>query len=383
MLKFRITKPALVAATRACASIVSKAGVNAIYESLLVRGTPGEPLAFSATDLETGIVLRADATVEEAGSAVLPAGALAALAAKLPDGEVRVEVDAETYRGTVRAAKGKFTLAGYPPGDFPELPAPEKETPLVLPAARVATAFGRVAHAMSKERMRYGLTGVLVASKGGRVEFVATDGKRLALDAIDAPGAPEFSAIVGAAGVGQIVRVAEAAGEGTIALSVARNHFFAATEREAVVTRVVEGSFPDYRKGALPTREQEKSRATFVRADLIAALDRANLVDVAVGAPIALETLDGELLVLAVSPERETRETVAADLGGEAVRIGFTTDFLIDALRAVEGETATMVFHGPTWPAVVREAEMIQVVMPCSLDAPAKKIPSPGSVVVS
>lgn len=365
MLKFRIEKSALAAAAKACAGIVSKAGVNAVYESLHIRGMPGQPLEFSATDLETGIILRATAIVEESGMAVLPADALAKLASKLPEGEVRVEVDGETWRGTVKAGRGKFGLAGYPPQDFPELPAPGKDAPLVLPAAKVAKSFGRVVHAASKERMRYGLTGVLVASKGGYVEFVATDGKRLALDAIDAPGAPEFSAIVGSAGVAQVVRIAEAAGEATIALSVGGNHFFAATERESVVTRVVEGSFPNYRD-MIPTKE--KSRATFARAEMIAALDRACLAIKVGNDAIAIETLEGDLRVSATTPERETSETVAADAGGEAVRMGFNPAFLLDALRAAEGEHATVLFYGPTWPVVLREAAMTQVVMPCSID---------------
>lgn len=365
MLKFKIEKSALVAATKACAGIVPKSGTHAVFQSLLIRGTPGQQLAFSATDLETGIILRATALVEESGAAVLPAAALAALAAKLPDGDVRIEVDPETHRGTVRAGKGKFTLAGHAAGDFPELPEPDGSAPLVLPAARVAKAFGRVMHAMAKERMRFALTGVYLNSKGGTIEFVATDGRRLALDAIEAPDAPPFSAVIGGNGVEQVVRICEAVGaEGAVAFSFAKNHFFAATERESVVTRVCEGSFPNYHD-AIP--KAEKSRLIVNRADLIAALDRSALVDENEATIVRLETVDGELLVASRSPERETAETIAGDFGGAAVRIGLNGSFLTAALRALDGETVTIQLDGTATPVVIREAGVIQVVMPVSL----------------
>ncbi len=374
MLKFTIDKSALVAATRACAGIVPKSGAHAVYQSLHIRGMPGQPLAFSATDLETGIALLVTALVEESGLAVLPAAALAALAAKLPDGDVRIEVDQETYRGTVRAGKGKFTLAGHAPADFPELPAPDKSRPVVLPAARVATAFGRVAHAMAKERMRFALTGVLVASKGGRIEFVATDARRLALDAMEAPEAAEFSVVVGANGVEQVIRICDAAGEGaTVAISTSGNHFFAATERESVVTRVCEGSFPNYHD-AIP--KAEKSRLIVNRADLIAALERSALVDQSEATIVRLETVDGELVVASKSPERETLETVAGDFGGASVWIGFNGSLLGDALKACEAETVTIQLDGAAFPAVIREAAMIQVVMPVTLDEAKKPEPA-------
>lgn len=367
-MKFRIQKSALVRAARACAGVASKSS-SPIYESLLIRAMPGQPLSFSATDLETSITLSAAATVEESGMVALPASDLAALAAKLPEGEIVVTVPRDTTDGIVTAGRGRYKISGHRAEDFPEIPQPPKIGAIELPGPAVAEAIGRVAHAISKERQRYALNGAMVKVVGRKVEFVATDGRRLALATIDLPNVPdclEWSAIIGSAALRQIAGIA--AGAETVRLSSERNHAYAEVDGHTIATRQIDGSFPNYRD-VIP--KGQKSWLIVNRAAILAALDRSSLVDARDANAVRLEAEGGTLTLTAASPEKDTREEIECETDGEPIRVAFQGDFLADAIKAGVGDTVRLAFNGATWPMRIEE-QSIQIVMPVTLDEAAK-----------
>src|SRR6266511_1971502 len=141
--------------------------------------------ALEATDLEVSIhrVLGEGVSVQQPGSAVVPAKALAKAVQAIQGTEVELEAVAEDGRVCLKLHAGNrtVTLDGFPPEDWPAIPKRSELSPTAAAdAPALAEAFELAAFCASKDEMRPTLTGVALSfQEGSALEVVATDSYRL------------------------------------------------------------------------------------------------------------------------------------------------------------------------------------------------------------
>jgi DNA polymerase-3 subunit beta len=368
-MRFRCDREELLSAVQAVSGVVASKGVHPVYESVeIIAGA--DSLTLIATDLEIGMKLRVGpgerVKVERPGTAVVPAQRLAAIVRELPKGEVVFTWNADNRESTIEAGRGRFKLQGQSPEDFPEVPEVDDANCVSVPAASLREMIRRTQFAAAKERMRFALNGVLVKVEGEVVELVATDGRRLARDSGSCvnPSSVALTAIVPTKGLLQVDRVLEA-GDEVVRIAVGNNHFCARTSRVTLVSRLVEGSFPNYRD-VIP--QNCKQRAVIDRNAFIAALRRASLVTSRDAQSVRLQFHPEGLTVSARSPEGSAEETLAVDFAGAGDVLGYNPEFLLDALNVLKGESVPFEWEGKTAPGKLTEGSYTYVVMPVSLD---------------
>jgi DNA polymerase-3 subunit beta len=368
-MRFRCEREDLLAAVQAVSGVVASKGVHPVYESVQIVAT-ADGLTFLATDLEIGMKLRLAASekvkVERPGTAVVPAQRLSSIIRELPKGELTFTWNADNRESLIEAGRGRFKLQGQSPEDFPEVPEVDDALSVSIPAASLREMIRRTQFAAAKERMRFALNGVLVRVEGDQVELVATDGRRLARDTGTCTNGPDakIHAIVPTKGLQQVDRVMDA-GEESVRIAVGNNHFCARTSRVTLVSRLVEGSFPNY-KDVIP--QNCKQKAVISRDALIAALRRASLVTSRDAQSVRLQFHPEGLTVSARSPEGSAEETLAADFAGTGDVLGYNPEFLLDALNVLKGESVPFEWEGKTAPGKLTEGSYTYVVMPVSLD---------------
>lgn len=374
MLRLRIDRDELLAAVKACASVASKGkGAHPVYESFHLAAMPGQSLVFRATDLETGVIVEGNGLVEESGLAVLPAFATAALVGKLPAGELTLTCDQETCEATITARRGVFHIAGQRPADFPEIVAEKNGVSIDVPAAELLRLIRSTSYAVAHERMRYALNGLLVKAGTGLVEFVATDGRRLAYATAKISEKTELTAIAPLNALRQFERMArEAAGVlgATIRISTSTNHVFAKTAGSAIVSRVIEGTFPNY-ADVIP--RTTKTSATFDRAEMIEVIGRAEVagakrIENAMHTSVRVDVGRGEIRVQAQGQVGAADEVIECEVSGPAATVGLNAEYLRHMLEAVAGEKVTLEVTDGRRPVKVVEGESIHVLMPITLD---------------
>jgi DNA polymerase-3 subunit beta len=229
----------------------------------------------------------------------------------------------------------------------------------------------RTQFAAAKERMRFALNGVLLKVEASSIELVATDGRRLARDAgvCTNPSGAALTAIVPTKGLLQVDRVlidhGGDVGDESVRLAVGNNHFCARTSRTTLVSRLVEGSFPNYRD-VIP--QNCKQKAVLPRDALMAALRRASLVTSRDAQSVRLQFHPEGLTISARSPEGSAEESLACDFAGPGDVLGYNPEFLLDALNVLTGESVVFEWEGKTAPGKLTEGSYTYVVMPVSLD---------------
>jgi DNA polymerase-3 subunit beta len=331
--------------------------------------TTGNHLSVVGTDLDLTVHVWAEAIGINDGVCVAPAKLLADIVRSLEPGAVTIEAEAEKVE--IGAARSRFSLRTFPVDDFPTLPEPPSPA-TSLPASELAGALRQVVRAASIDDARPLLTGVLIAPEGGGVRLVATDSYRLAMRDIDGSNAfaDTSEILVPARALAELQRLSvlgpagrdggsadrEGQTEGpTVGLSIGEHDVTFAAGNVKVSTRLLDGSYPDYRQ-LIPA--EYPNRLHVGKDSLLDALRRVRLLVRDNTTPVRLSMRPAGVDLTVVSQEvGDASETVDADFEGTELTIAFNPTYLIDGVEAVAGDEVLLETVDATKPATVRSAE--------------------------
>jgi DNA polymerase-3 subunit beta len=331
--------------------------------------TTGNHLSVVGTDLDLTVHVWAEAIGIDDGVCVAPAKLLADIVRSLEPGAVTIDAEAEKVE--IGAARSRFSLRTFPVDDFPTLPEPPSPA-TSLPASELAGALRQVVRAASTDDARPLLTGVLIAPEGGGVRLVATDSYRLAMRDIDGTNAfaDTSEILVPARALAELQRLSALGpaardggsgdGEGqsggpTVGLSIGEHDVTFAAGNVKVSTRLLDGSYPDYRQ-LIPA--EYPNRLHVGKDSLLDALRRVRLLVRDNTTPVRLSMRPAGVDLTVVSQEvGDASETVDADFEGTELTIAFNPTYLIDGVEAVAGDEVLLETVDATKPATVRSAE--------------------------
>ncbi|MEL7214811.1 MAG: DNA polymerase III subunit beta [Pseudomonadota bacterium] len=369
-MKISVERSVLLKALGRAQGVVERRNTIPILANVLIEAE-GEGASFRATDLDIEVLDKAPAMVERAGATTVGAQVLHDIVRKLPDGStVTLAADADTGRLAVTAGRSSFSLATLPREDFPVMGSSEYDCNFAVNAATLRRLFDKAQFAVSTEETRYYLNGVYMhaadTAGGASLRCVATDGHRLArIDAELPDGADALpGVIVPRKTVAELLRLLTD-DEMSIAVSVSETKVRFATPDITLVSKVIDGTFPDYTR-VIPQDNPKKLEVD--AKEFRAAVDRVSTVSSERSRAVKL-ALDEDRLVLSVnapdSGAAEEELAVAYDAGG--LEIGFNAKYLIDIAGQVDRENAVFFFNSSGDPTMVREGgdeSAIYVVMP-------------------
>jgi DNA polymerase-3 subunit beta len=374
-MELRVERDALAdAVVWTARSLPARPPMQVLLGLLLEVGDQG--LEVSGFDYEVSSRVRLDAMAAETGRVLVPGRLLSDIVRSLPAQPVDLRV--EGTRVVLTCGPARFTLPTLPVEDYPALPA-MPETAGTLDADVFAGAVAQVALAAGRDDTLPVLTGVRFEIEGDVLTLAATDRYRLAVRTL--PWRPTSSdvsttALVPARTLAETARALTSGPEVTLALAGARgSETRGSGAAEGMIgfegggrrttSRLLEGEFPKYRS-LLPS--ESTARAEVATAPFVDAVKRVALV-AARNAPVRLGfSADGVVLEAGGADDAQASERLecgwegadATTSGGEPFSIAFNPQYLLDGLGAVDSDTTTLSFTGPTRPAVLtgkRDAE--------------------------
>jgi DNA polymerase-3 subunit beta len=124
-----------------------------------------------------------------------------------------------------------------------------------------------------------------------------------------------------------------------------------------MVSRLLDGEFMNYR-AAIPAAY--KTEAAADTRGLISSIERISLIITEkIKSPIRCDVLpdEGHLEFTCATGVGTARDSVGADIAGEAFEVGFNNRFLLDALRACDTDQVRVHFNGAVQPVVILPPE--------------------------
>jgi DNA polymerase-3 subunit beta len=352
-------------------SIVSRAVSNRslpVLTNVLLKTEDGG-LKLTATNLEIGITYWVPGKIETDGATSVPARLLTDLVNSLPGGEpILLELgDGETLH--ISAGRFESNIKGIPAEDFPTVQT-AGERPITRVAQKVLRqALDETAFAAASDEARPILTGVLARFEGDQLTLAAADNYRIAVKTITVlDPVEETSVVIPARALTELSRIlADVDDPVSIVLAHSRNQLLFHVEGIDLVTRLIDGQYPNY-QSVLPATHATRAvldREELLRAVRPAALiahESANIVKLGVG-------LEGDPAIT-VSANAEVGDhigRVEAAVEGDGTTIAFNARFLADVLTNVDAEQFALELNGPLSPGVFRpigDDRYVHVVMP-------------------
>ena len=320
-----------------------------------IKFTAGDGfLSLVATDLEIGAQCRIPAKVSEPGEVVLPGRYIIEVIKRLPDVNLLFTADRLTGGARIGYGKSSIVLNGFPPGEFPEVDFTPGEIRFTVRDDNFKEAVRQVSFAAAQNYSNPVFTGVLIEISGAETTLVASDMHRLAwrkLPLENAAGA-SIKLLVPCKTLTELTRIIGAQGEEML-ISVNGNRVLFTAGRISFISRLIDGSFPQY-SHVIP--RTFSARVVIRTKELLEATERASLL-AGDGSPVIRLLIEKDLLAIKVSSEAgRVYEEVEVEHEGEQMLVAFNARYLSDALKVVGTDKVVLEFGGPLSPAIIKPA---------------------------
>jgi DNA polymerase-3 subunit beta len=335
----------------------------------MISAEAEQPLLL-ATDMEVGLKVPLAGEILRPGAAVLPARLVLEVVRSLPGDTVTLELRPQEQDVELISGSAKFHLRTLRAEDFPALPTPNAETRMTLPTQAFVDTALQVSRSASRDETRPVLTGVLISAGGQELTMVATDSYRLSIKhaTLDSALDGAIEANVPARALQELARIAQAAEEPELTVSLGQNQVVFEVGDIVLSSRLIDGQFPNYRQLLPESVEHELRLSSTEIADVVR---RISLL-AQKNAPLRLGFSEGELTVSAQTPDvGEASEMLPVPFSGGPFEIGFNPEFLRDGLESVDSEELVLKLISPLRPGLIETpdgGEFVYLIMPIRLN---------------
>lgn len=322
-----------------------------------------EKLIFRATDREILIQYELPLPVKRTGQALLSARYLFDLVRKLPNMDITVEQQLPEQLFVFKYGKSKTQLIGMDPSDYPDLPVLERQQEIQVNAGDFRRTIQQVSSAVAVDNLRPIFSGIYLETKDGNsINMVATDTHRLAYSSLSLPeqGAvnSSLSLIIPSKTLMEVTRLLEDE-EDLLTIAVDSNQVVFEFDSITIVSRIIEGKFPNYRQ-VIPDKYSTRIKAN--TKSFFEGVDRATLLAQDSGklaSSVLKIATKGDTLILEARSQEVGRayEEIPIYLEGEDVEIKFNGRYLLDALKVIDAEEVYFDLTGTVSPGVFRPAD--------------------------
>ncbi|MHB1419271.1 MAG: DNA polymerase III subunit beta [Bacillota bacterium] len=358
-MKIISAKNFLVDAVQVVQRAVSTKNTLPILAGIYLQAINGTLVA-RATDLEIGIEYSVPVDVHEEGAVVLPARYITEIVRRLPDTDIYLEKLSDSGTTVIKYGQSSLAVNNYDPDQFPVFPQLESGFVFYINAGEFKNAVKQVSISISHDETRPVFTGVLLEISENKYSLVSTDTHRLSLKTgelgID-PVHKKVDLIVPGRTLIELGKILE--GGEDVKVTVGDNQILFEFDNVRLISRLIEGKFPDYRQVIPETFntklivEHKEFLESVERASLLARDEiksRANVIKIEVGG----DTLNIDSQVPDVG---HIHEEVQVKCQGDGAQILLNCRYLLDFLRVVDNSQITIELTGPLSPAILRPLE--------------------------
>ena len=337
-MKFKAKKDDLLQGIQTVQNVISSKISLPVLSNILVEAQE-DKIRLTATDLDVGITCVLPVDVQEQGAVTIPAKRFSDIVRDLPAEEVSIAAK-KNNQVNIDAGSCQFKIMGLPYEEFPRLPELKDKEVVRLQQSDLQQMLVLTSFAASADATRYVLNGILFKVQADKLTLVATDGKRLAVaDCKLSRGFDRSSSII--VPIKAIHELGRNLREGAeVSLIIGNNQALFDLGQAVIVSRLIEGEFPDYRQ-VIPQPSENKMRAD--RQGFLLAVKRAALLSTPDYQAVKLELFKNKLVVSKSTPDiGESREEMAVEYQGKELAIGFNPYYLIDCLKNIAEEKITI-----------------------------------------
>jgi DNA polymerase-3 subunit beta len=343
----------------AISTVAAATGENTnlpILKNVLIKAANGI-VDFIATNLEIGTTYHITGKVLEEGSLTVPISLLQNIINNIKSDRLNFETKGAALE--IKTDNYSATIQGVSPEDFP--PTPKIKNPesyLEIKGVFLKDAIQQVDAAAQASDFRPELSSIYFNFSLETLKLAATDGFRLAEKTIPAnnftvKNQESFTMLLPLKSAYEVLRFVK--DEDMVKIYFDDNQVLIKTEHVELISRLIEGNFPDY-AAIIPKK--------FI-CEIVVDVDEL-LSGIKLASVFGQKNGEVEIKVL---PNKKTIEIVSADqslgenayllpakIKGEPIQVAFNWRYLVDPLKTIRTKEVLLGFQEEANPAAIRPA---------------------------
>ncbi|MNC21354.1 DNA polymerase III subunit beta [compost metagenome] len=295
-----------------------------------------------------------DYKLEEPGEVVIPSKEIMDIVKKMPIGYINVE---STKHHTIQISSGKTRLevVVMPPEEYPPFPSFEAKVDVTMHGRVLRSLIKRTVFAAAVEcRDTPVLSGILMRSVSGTMNFIATDRKRAArakeISDIELPN----DIVLSARHSKEILSIFN--DNDPVSINADKSQAYFHQRNLTAYVSVLDGTYPAIDK---VFDSKSVTEVTFGVEELTQAVERVNLtsgsMDTASAKNVIKLNLHSKAVTLSSKSEAGWAEDVLTPISfkGQEYFINFNAQFLLDVLQVLESSEVNFKFTGARGPVLI------------------------------
>lgn len=331
--------------------VVGKKPTLPILSCLLLE-VKNNNLQIKATNTDLGIEAVIPVKVESEGVVAVLGSVFYNLISNI-QGDKSVFLETVNQGLQIKTESGRAVIKTYPHDDFPTIPKVSDGLSFSLDSVKFINGLKSVLFSSSLSSVKPELSSVYIYTDNSDLVFVATDSFRLAEKRIKTTKDNDFfSILIPLKNIPDIIRIFEGF-NGDISVCLSKNQISFSYEHNYLVSRVIDGVFPDY-KQIIPN--EYKTEVIILKQDLLAILKISNIFSDKFN-QVNLKISPSEKVFEITTKNSEIGEsvnTIPASLSGEDIIVNFNYKYIIDCLQSIESDSVSLSFCGVSKPLTIR-----------------------------
>ncbi len=364
-MKFSCLRTDLVSAvSNVSRAVSSKASIPAL-EGVLIKAY-NNSLNISGYNLEIGITTDVEATIKQEGEIVLSARLFLDIVRRLPEEIVMIETDDRmvTY---ITCGKVDYQIVGMSSVEYPDLPTFQQTDGITVNAKVLRNMIRQTVYAVSDNNSKPIYTGSLFEISEGVLRIVAIDGFRMAIRSENVDSESNTSFVVPGKTQLEVLKLITD-DEENVEIIVGQRHITFKINSYKVISRLIEGTFLDY-KSTIPTGE--KTELVINTRMMIDSVERMSLLNSErIQSPVRCKFNENEIRMSCASAVGRANDVINVPIIGENVEIGFNNRYMLEALKNTDTDEVKMVLNGAVSPIVIKPVKgdsFLSIVVPVRL----------------
>lgn len=366
-MQFEVAKQVLLKAISNVNGAVEKKNTIPVLQNIKIEAKD-DKVVLLATDMDILVTSTFESDMKSGGSTTVPAQMFFDIVRKIPESApIMISQESPTIL-QIKSGKSKYSLPCIDAAEFPNLSEGELGEEVEVESDKLAKMIDKTRFAISNDETRYYLNGLYLqampkADDSFELRSVATDGHRLALSFLPTNNfKTAFGVILPKKSVAEIRRIVDGAKK--VKLAVSRVKIKITSDQTTIVSKLIDGEFPDYDK-VLPKNNTQI--AVINKKVFFDCVDRVSTVATDKHRSVKLIVENGKMnLQVSTNDGSFAYEELDVNYSGDRIETGFNSRYLLDIIGQIEKDELLMRFKDGVSPAIIEAKDMnsVFVIMP-------------------
>lgn len=310
-------------------------------------------IELQAMDLNMAISCTTEAKIENPGEIVVSAKYLSELIRKFVNEDITIEKNDNEKTITISSISSEFKLLLMNEEDFPKFPSFNGDKSIEIEDEKIKELIRKTIYACSTDDSRPLFTGILFDVKEDIITCVGTNTHRLAIKSVENKSTEPLNIIIPSKVLAEIARNLGSDVPQIVKISLLNNQIMIVIDNVIIVSRLIEGRFPDYRR-VIPSKFAVTSQVKV--KELARAVERVSLFSSDGEYSIIKMNISGNTMTLTSSnPASGTgKETVECISNSDNLNVAFNSQYVADILKNMETEEVIFSLNSSLDPVCVK-----------------------------